>query len=154
MERTCEVVGVPGRMMACIRVQVPLDHIGDSMRDVFHRVVAAAEARGIELTGPPFCRYYSHDPTAVDFEAGMPIVGAAEHSDELCVCTVGGGKAATTLHVGPYDDLGDSYAALIGWMKEQGLSSSGPMWEVYLTDPTLEPDPTKWQTRIYIPVAV
>jgi effector-binding domain-containing protein len=55
--------------------------------------------------------------------------------------------------VGPYDTLGETYAALMRWIGEQGRVVAGPMWEVYWTDPGTEPDPARWRTEVIIPVA-
>lgn len=55
-------------------------------------------------------------------------------------------------HVGPYDTLAETYAALMGWIGEQGRTVAGPMWEVYWTDPGTEPDPARWRTEVIIPV--
>jgi AraC family transcriptional regulator len=37
-------------------------------------------------------------------------------------------------------------------MKSQGLEPAGAPWEVYVTDPGAEPDPSKWRTDIFFPV--
>jgi effector-binding domain-containing protein len=33
-----------------------------------------------------------------------------------------------------------------------GHEPAGPMWEVYWTDPSAEPNPSTWRTEILIPV--
>jgi len=52
------------------------------------------------------------------------------------------GTIACATHVGPYESLAETYSAT------QGLALSGPMWEVYLSDPQLEPDPSTWRTDV------
>jgi AraC family transcriptional regulator len=37
-------------------------------------------------------------------------------------------------------------------MKAQGLKGTGDPWEVYVTDPGDEPDPSKWQTELVYPI--
>ncbi len=54
------------------------------------------------------------------------------------------------LHVGPYEDLHLAHRAAEKWLPENGLQSSGPAWEVYVTDPGDEPDPGKWRTEVVI----
>jgi len=57
-----------------------------------------------------------------------------------------------TVHVGPYDTLSSTYEALQAWIETQGRTPATAMWEVYLTDPDQEPDPSKWRTEVYWPV--
>jgi AraC family transcriptional regulator len=147
-----EIVEVAPMRVACIRTQTPMAGISQAMGTLFHQVMERASARGLTMAGPPYSRYYSHDPQAVDFEAGMPITGEAESDDALCICTLGGGPAATALHRGPYDRLGETYEAMMAWLQAQGRAPTGPMWEIYLSDPDQVPDPADYETRIYIPV--
>ena len=57
-----------------------------------------------------------------------------------------------TWHIGPYDKLQQSYDRLGAWITEQKLKASGPFWEVYWTDPGLEPDASTWRTQVWWPV--
>ena len=56
------------------------------------------------------------------------------------------------MHVGPYDTLHQTYSDMQAWIVSQGRRPSSFMWEVYLTDPQMDPDPAKWRTEIYLPV--
>ena len=38
------------------------------------------------------------------------------------------------------------------WIVREGLEPAGVPWEVYVTDPGAEPDPSKWRTDLYFPV--
>jgi effector-binding domain-containing protein len=40
----------------------------------------------------------------------------------------------------------------MSWMGERGLEPREDMWEEYLTDPRAEPDASRWQTRLVLPV--
>ena len=62
-----------------------------------------------------------------------------------------GGQAALLWHVGPYHELQRSHLRLTNWVAERGFEPNGGMWEVYWTDPGLEPDPSKWKTQIIWP---
>ena len=35
--------------------------------------------------------------------------------------------------------------------RPQGIETTGPLWEIYWTDPGIEPDPKKWRTQILVP---
>ncbi len=49
------------------------------------------------------------------------------------------------LHIGPYDTLSQTYGELMQWARDQGLRPGSDMWEQYLTDPGVDPDPATWR---------
>jgi effector-binding domain-containing protein len=55
------------------------------------------------------------------------------------------GEAATTLHVGPYDRLGEAHAAIDRWRAEHGREYAGVSWETY---GDWNDDPTQLTTRV------
>lgn len=61
--------------------------------------------------------------------------------------------AATAVHVGPYETLHETHAAIDQWIAEEGYSAAGAPWEHYLTDPAEVPDPTNWRTDVIWPLA-
>ena len=48
---------------------------------------------------------------------------------------VPGGLVATTVHVGPYSEVGKAYTALQKWMTDNGRRPAGMVREIYLNDP-------------------
>lgn len=146
-----EIVEVPRQRCACLRTRAPLAEVPGRMGQMFHELQQRASARGLTMAGPPFARYHDHDPAAVDFEVGMPIGEDASSDDGLCVCTMGG-TAATALHVGPYEQLEETFAEVLAWLAARDHAPAGPMWEVYLTDPRQVPDPAEYRTQVYVPL--
>jgi effector-binding domain-containing protein len=61
-----------------------------------------------------------------------------------------GGRAATALHVGPYDELGMAYRELEAGIEKQGLTPAGPGFDIYVNDPTEVKDPAKFETEILL----
>ncbi len=66
--------------------------------------------------------------------------------------TLNEGKCGQMLHVGPYEKLGEGYAALFAAVKEQGLKLRGLHHEIYLNDPS-RAAPAKLRTILRYPVA-
>ena len=128
--------------------------IGEALGAVF----AYAHQYGLAITGRPFARYLDVNPGSMTFEPGVAIAPpadtVAEPSDPAAVRvdTLPGGHAAVTMHRGPYDKLGEAYAALQKWIETEGLSAGGPPWEIYITDPTEVENPEDWETEVYWPV--
>jgi effector-binding domain-containing protein len=61
-------------------------------------------------------------------------------------------KAASCVHRGHYTDLPHAYRALEGWLKTEGLATTGEAYELYLNDGEHTP-PANWLTRIAMPLA-
>jgi hypothetical protein len=61
------------------------------------------------------------------------------------------GRAVYVLHVGPYDQVGDTYRALGAYAAEHGLNLAGPAHEIYLNDPR-RTAPEKLKTIVRLPV--
>ena len=50
------------------------------------------------------------------------------------------------VHMGPYDKLPETYAAIERWMQKQSVKPAGSPWESYITDPAENPNPANWRT--------
>jgi effector-binding domain-containing protein len=150
----CSVETVDLVHAATVRMTCPADQVSATLASIFPEVIAVVQAQGAEMSGPPFTRYHEidNDANKVDIEAGLPLKAAIEASGRVKPCELPEGKVATTWHTGSYHELQKSYDRLAAWMKEQGLTSRGGFWEVYWTDPGLEPDPSTWRTQILWPV--
>ena len=62
------------------------------------------------------------------------------------------GRCLQTLHIGPYDQVGVTYSALMKNAEQQGLAPSGEAHEIYISDPGRVP-PEKLKTIVRLPVA-
>jgi len=61
------------------------------------------------------------------------------------------GRALQVLHVGPYDQVGQTYGELEAYAKEHGLTLACPAHEIYLNDPR-RMAPGKLKTIVRLPV--
>jgi AraC family transcriptional regulator len=111
-----------------------------------------AQKAGVAMAGHPLTRYLSAGPGMLSIEVGLPIAAAAPGEGEVESGVLQSGPAAVAIHAGPYDQLGETYAALERWIEAQGLRPGGPPWEWYTTDPAEHPDPADWRTEVYWPV--
>lgn len=59
---------------------------------------------------------------------------------------------ARTVYHGPYEGLGTAWPRLDAWIAAQGRKPGHSPWEVYLTDPQSNPDPTTWRTELDRPL--
>jgi AraC family transcriptional regulator len=136
-----------------IRRKTKASEIAKTLGEILPKVFAHAQAAGIPLAGPPYVRYVTVGRGLMTLEGGMPVAAPARGEGEIEAGELPGGLVATTTHVGPYEGLQETHAALEAWIEagEHEAAAGGP-WEVYITDPGQVPDPREWRTEVYWPL--
>ena len=61
------------------------------------------------------------------------------------------GSALRTVHLGPYDTLGQTYGKMRAYMMAHGYGAKGPSFSIYIDDPAVTPAP-QLRTEIYWPL--
>ena len=135
-----------------IRAKARGDALGPVMSELLPAVLAFVQASPANPAGPPFCRYLSMGGGEWEFECGMAVTQPIKGRDRVEPVELPGGAAITTVHVGPYDTLGQSWDALGAWLAEQGKVGGGAPWELYLTDPGEVTNPADWRTQLVMPL--
>ena len=147
-----DVVELPATDAMVVRRVVAMADLTEFFGEAFDAVAREAEAVGATITGPPFGWYHSMPTDTVELSAGFPIDGVVGGpSGDVVVERRPGGRAVVCTHVGPYDTMVVTYAALEAWMRERGLVPRSDMWEEYLSEPA--GDPSTWLTRIVTPLS-
>jgi effector-binding domain-containing protein len=147
-----QVVHYPARPTAVVRATVTADELPAFFGHALRRVLTAMEAQGTTPGGEPFACYRSIPNGTVEVEAGFPIIGAFQAIRDVVPGELPGGRTVTCVHVGQSETLSRTYAEMSTWAVANGLKPTGLMWEVYLTDPEREPDPTRWRTAVFLAV--
>lgn len=135
-----------------IRAKAGADAMGPVMSELLPAVLAFVQASAAAPAGPPFARYLSMEGEEWEFECGVAVTEAVAGEGRVGAVELPGGQAATTMHVGPYHTLGESWNALRGWVVEQGKSGGEAPWELYWTDPNTAPNPEEWRTELVMPL--
>lgn len=94
------------------------------------------------------------DDRRFEVEAGFPVTAPITASGEVHPSALPGGPVATTIHIGPYDEMEPAYRALAEWIAEHGGEPAGDAWENYFSGPVSQPDPATWRTEIVQPYRV
>jgi effector-binding domain-containing protein len=79
-------------------------------------------------------------------EVGVEVAGPFTSDGPVVSSTLPVGLAATMVHRGSYDGLGDTHLAVREWCAEHGHELSGVRWEVY---GDWREDPDELETQIY-----
>ena len=125
--------------------------IGPWLGKAFGEVASYLQRKGAGPAGLPFARYRIQGDGRFEVEAGFPASTPISGENDVEPSDLPGGRAAVTVHVGPYDAVGPAYKALAAWVREHGGEPNGDAWEVYLTDPDANPDPSMWRTEVVQP---
>lgn len=136
--------------------KVDRDELGSVLAEVLPAVFGHVLESGLSPAGHPFVRHVAMSPAYLSIEAGIPLQEAAPEAPSaesgILRGELPGGAMAVTVHKGPYEGLGDAYAALERWISDSGAEPTGAPWELYLTDPGEAPDPSQWLTEVKWPI--
>ena len=142
-----------------IPVTVTMSSLSQAVDSTFGRIFAWLEERGIAIAGPPFIRYLVIDMEAdLEIEMGVPVQAGIRGDERILAGVLPGGRYVSLLHTGPYDQLIAANRTLQDWAEQRGVSfdswdtGHGSGWrsrfESYITDPSTEPDPSKWEVEV------
>ena len=92
-------------------------------------------------------------PAKVRYDACVTVDDAFQPQGEIGVQVIAGGDYAVMTHFGPYQNLGKSYAKLLGqWLPRSNRTlRSAPCFEIYLNSPE-NTEPEDLVTDVYAPL--
>ncbi|KAA3611734.1 MAG: AraC family transcriptional regulator [Planctomycetota bacterium] len=142
---------LPEREVAFVRHTGPYSEVSGA----WQKLMAWLASKGVifHLQGTLAVVY--DDPTItasehIRYDACALLAQVPEGEGEFGRQTIAAGRYAIGTHVGPYEELGQSYSWLSGpWLLESGeMPADRPPLEVYLNDPRMTP-PEKLRTEIH-----
>jgi effector-binding domain-containing protein len=142
-----EVKEQPAQPTLAIRRRTSVEELPQVMGSTYGAVAQYLGELGEQPAGPPFAVYYNDDMQDLDVEIGFPVARDLPGRGDIQASEIPGGKVATCLYVGPYEDIEQPYNALGQWMGEHGYEATGLVYEMYLNDPQETP-PEELQTQI------
>jgi AraC family transcriptional regulator len=150
-----DVKEVPDLRVAAVRHTGPYNQIPLA----FERLNRIVEPAGLVTANTALLAIFHDDPetTAPDqlrSEAGITVPLDARLPAELVEERIPAGKYACTVHVGPYEKLGDTWARFMGeWLPASGHRvGPGASFEIYRNTPMTVPK-EKLVTELYVPIA-
>ena len=147
-----EVREVAGRRLLVKKTTCGHKEIGPAFGKAIHQVGECMRASAGQMASMPMAVYVAWRDADCDVAAGCQVAGEVTLTNGCEWLDLAGGPHAFASHFGPYDTLGETHQAVMGWCAANGKKISGPCFEMYPTDPGLEPDSAKWQTDVYYPV--
>jgi effector-binding domain-containing protein len=139
-----------GRDYVQIRQEVKFAAIKDFFTQAYVKIGKALSGKKLKPAGGPVGLYFTYDEQnqITDMAAAMPVKGKLA-TEEISRFSIPAGKAYVIDYYGPYEKSASAYKALDLYLHSNGLKHKAPVIEEYITDPGIEPDSSKWLTRIY-----
>ncbi|MCD6366970.1 MAG: GyrI-like domain-containing protein [Bacteroidales bacterium] len=148
-----EEITVEAKPALSVEINTDMSHISEEMSKAYGQIMEYIKTNGLEVVGAPFSFYQKwNPPTEVVFVAGVPVNKTAKGNDVIKPYETPSGKMLKVVHFGAYDQTAYIYNGYDEYAAKNGLETRGGPWEEYITDPTQEPDTTKWQTNIYFQI--
>lgn len=141
----------PQRHLAVTRFSTTPDQISTHMAGAFGIVYGYLGRHGIDPLGAPYGCYVMSGPEKWEVRVGCEVEHPITADDSVEPYTLPAGRTLSTVHVGPYEELGKAYEALEARAHELGIElDPAMMWEQYLSGPEVPPEETR--TLIHWPV--
>jgi effector-binding domain-containing protein len=138
------------RPMAAVFERVPPGKVGARFREHLDKVYAFLAARPeLRKPGAHNIFFYRHEEPKLDdllaVEFCVEVANAFDGTGEVFCSWLPPGKVATAVHIGPYEKLHETHAAVTAWIKANGRRTGNASWEIYgdWTD-----DPAKLETKV------
>lgn len=145
-----EIVELAPATAAGVEAHLPVPELPAFFARALPEAMAVAAEQGAAVTGPPFALYPSPPGTLVHVVAGIPVDRAVTPQGDVVPVELPGGPAIEGVHERAYDTIAATYERLLDAAHREGREPAGPMWEYYLTDPSRQPDPADWRTRVVV----
>jgi effector-binding domain-containing protein len=142
---------VPDRTIASITTEATMAAVGTVVHDAL-ATLAHAAGDADAFAGPPGLIVHEMGGGSMTLEVFVPVDREIEVPAGVSFRTLDGGRVATTVHDGPYDEVGGAYQALTAWIADHREVACGPPREYYLNDPQADPSVVP-RTRIEFPIA-
>jgi effector-binding domain-containing protein len=143
------------RTVAFVAEKGSFNKIGDAIGKLYSFI----QGKGYTIAGPPIGVFFNAPQEVPEeellWEIQCSVAGevALSEPDEqgVGIKRVEPYEVASTMHKGAYDEVGETYGALVPWIMENGYEIAGPSEEVYLSDPQNTP-PEEILTEVRFPV--
>ncbi len=151
-----------------VTVTIPMWRIPKALGEHFPRIKAHIEASDASQAGPPYARYQSIRWGRVrkqgvismlwmmltgklTMQIGMPASTAMTGHGDIAPAVWPAGQYVTTIHMGAYHKVGESYRNVANWALAEGVELDNHAVESYQNDPS-EVEVADQETRIIIPI--
>ena len=149
--RGYEVVAtdLPVKYYVGVRRLIDTADLPDFYMATLPKAMQALEKNQQQMVGHPSGLFWNWGENGqTDVAAALPTSREMKYGDSLSVFKMGGSSARVIEYYGPYSGTVEAHAAMNDYLQQKKMTSSLPVIEEYVTDPTVEKDTAKWLTKI------
>lgn len=126
--------------------------IGQKLGMGYGRIQEAMAKQGLKQSAPPFAIYYTESTTNWEMDICIPVNKAGKEDGKIKPGLYKGGNMVVASFYGDYSQTPAGHQAAGAFLKTNNKKVTGAPWEIYVTDPMVEKDTSKWLTEICYPV--
>lgn len=154
MENVVEIKELADQNVVGMRFKTDIADIGANIGKAYEALFGYLGRTGAFPSGPPVSVYYDEEykEEGMDVESCVPTMDLLPGDGDVKGHVLAGGKVASTLHAGPYDQVGKDWDALMAWISENGWRPKPGGREIYLVGPGQTEDPAEFRTELACPV--
>lgn len=150
MSHNCELKEQIAQPALTVRTHAAVQDLPQLFGKSYGEIMQYLAELGEQPAGMPFAAYYNMDMQNLDVEIGFPVTRKLAGKGNIQPSEFPGGRLATVMHIGPYDQCGPAYEALTNWIKDHGYEATGVAYEVYMDGP--DTPPQEIRTQIIYPL--
>src|SRR5262249_36439825 len=125
------VVRLEPAFIAAVRRRTTFAELPRQIRGYYDIVYAAVRAGQVTKAGHNVAVYHKSGARGLAVECGVQVPAKVADLGEVECRALPGGEAATTVHWGPYDRLGEAHDRVMAWVRANERTLAGVGWEVY-----------------------
>lgn len=135
-----EKITKPAQTIVSMSTHISHEHLPHYIGTAFSKLLEYSQKNQAELTGTPFVSYLNLDENGqakdelLAVEIGFPIDKEIPSTEKFQSYVLPSYQAVRTLYIGDYDELTDSYKALIKAIKQENGIFTFRSFEYFLTD--------------------
>jgi effector-binding domain-containing protein len=147
-----QIVDVPESFALVRRTRCRNEQLGPEIGRLYGEIMHGNP--DAELAAPPCVYYTLWEPDECEIEAALPVDPASVPHPASELKTYPACRAVRYVHIGPLEQLHESWMRFWEAIRVQGHQPSGRApWDCYITDPGEVEDPSELQTELYVPLS-
>jgi effector-binding domain-containing protein len=134
-----------------IRSKIKGADIGATLEKYYATLLDELKKKNIQCTGNPFTINYFAKGDTFDIMAAIPCSEPNSYNPPVVSASLASNKWLVVKYYGSYEQIGPIYSKGFEYLAHQNYKPVGAPLEFYFTDPTTEPDTSKWYTELVFP---
>ncbi len=126
--------------------------VSDKLAELYRDIMIFATVNNMTQSGPPMAYYHSYGTDKIILEAAIPMEGNLKEDGRIFLKEKKAGKAISAIFYGNYENTASIHEKIEAYLEASKTKMSDAPYEIYITDPAIETDTSKWRTDIVYPI--